>query len=195
MAQFAFPKNCSRILVRKRSGRARLCRADEFDSSAERRPTEMLQQIELGTFLRSDHFFGFRRQRQFKSEPLGKTLCGFGRESFEVIADKRPDIAYFGKVSLDFERPALEGGFAFPEQSVVAMNEQAVAVVFGGVIAEQPQINKIGGLGQEFERSKIAFVQRAGIGPNPANSTLFQKTNDLRPMPARVTEFDGESKV
>ena len=94
-----------------------------------------------------------------------------------------------------FERPAFERRFAFPEQFAVAMDVLAVAIVFGRVIAKQPQVEEIGRARQKFEWREIAFVQRTGVGPNPADAIFFQKTNDLRPMPAGMAEFDRETKI
>ena len=71
----------------------------------------------------------------------------------------------------------------------------AVVIVFGRIIAEQPQVKKIGGAGKKLEGRKIAFVERAGIGPNPADAALFQKSDDLRAMPTGVTKLNGESKI
>src|SRR3982074_1274565 len=75
------------------------------------------------------------------------------------------------------------------------MEMLALRVVFGGVIAEKPQINEIGRGGEELEWREIAFVQRAGIGPNPADPVFFQEPDVLGPMPAGIAEFDGETKI
>ena len=48
---------------------------------------------------------------------------------------------------------------------------------------------------QEFERREIAFVQAAGVGPNPADAVFLEKVNDLRTMPAGVTELDRKAEV
>ena len=53
-----------------------------------------------------------------------------------MIAREAPDVAHLREMSLDFERPAFKGGFAFPKQPVVAMDEEAILVVFGGVVAK-----------------------------------------------------------
>ena len=66
------------------------------------------------------------------------------------------------------------------------MEVLAVRVVFGGVIAEKTEVNEIGRGGQELERREIAFVQRARIGPDPADSMFFHETDVLGPMPARI---------
>jgi hypothetical protein len=68
---------------------------------------------------------------------MGEPLAGFGRETFEVIADECPNVAHFGKVTLDFKRPAFQSSLAFPKEFIVAMNEQAVAIVLRRVIAEE----------------------------------------------------------
>ena len=59
--------------------------------------------------------FGFRRQRQNETQTLSETLAGLGREPFEVIAGKCPDTPHVRKMSLNLQRPAFQGGFAFPE--------------------------------------------------------------------------------
>ena len=96
---------------------------------------------------------------------------------------------------LDLERPALERGFAFPKKFAVTMDALAGAIVFRGVIAEKPQIKEVGRARQEFERREIAFVQWAGIGPNPADAVLFQEADDLRTMPAGMAELDRKPEV
>ena len=75
------------------------------------------------------------------------------------------------------------------------MNEFAGVVIFGRVIAEQTQIKKIGRPRQEFERREIAFIERTGVGPNPANAVLFQQADDLRPVPAGMTKFNGKPET
>src|SRR5438477_13154198 len=109
-----------------------------------------------------------------------------------MVADERPRIANFPKVPLDFQRPAFERGFAFPKKLIVAVNEFSGAVIFCRVIAEQAQIKEIGRARQKSERREIALVERAGIGPNPADARLFEQANNLRPMPAGMTKFNRE---
>ena len=70
-----------------------------------------------------------------------------------------------------------------------------IAIVFGGVIAEKPQIKKIGRAREKFERREVPFVERTGVGPNPANAMFFQQADNLRPMPAGMTKFDRETKI
>jgi len=72
------------------------------------------------------------------------------------------------------------------------VNEFAGAVIFGRVIAEQTQIKQIGRPRQKFERRKIAFIERTGVGPNPTDAVLFQQSDDLWPVPASVTKFNGK---
>jgi len=75
------------------------------------------------------------------------------------------------------------------------MNPLALAIVFGGVIAQKPQIEEVRRAGEEFERREITLVQRAGVGPNPANAVLFQEANDLRAVPAGMAKFDGKAEA
>ncbi len=75
------------------------------------------------------------------------------------------------------------------------MNEFAGAIILGRVIAEQTQVKKIGRPGQKFERRKIAFIERTGVGPNPTDAILFQQPNNLGPMPASVTKFNGKPET
>ena len=139
--------------------------------------------------------FRFGRQGQNKPQTLGEALAGFRRKSFEVIANKRPDGAHFGKMSPDLERPTVKRSFAFPQQFLVAMDMPAIDIVFGRIIAKQPQIEKVGRAWQEFERGKISFVKWSGVRPDPANTMLFQKPNELWPMPAGVTKFNREAEL
>ena len=75
------------------------------------------------------------------------------------------------------------------------MNEFAIAIIFGGVIAEQAHIEKIGSTRLEFKRGQIALIQGGGIGPDPANPIFLEKPDDLRPVPAEMTKLDGKPKV
>src|SRR5207253_3300838 len=63
------------------------------------------------------------------------------------------------------------------------------------VISKQPQIEKIRSARQKFERCKISFVERSGIRPHPANAMLFQKPDELWPMPSGMTKFDCETEI
>ena len=75
------------------------------------------------------------------------------------------------------------------------MDVATIDVVFGYVIAKQPQVKKISGARQKFEGRKVSFVERSGIGPDPADTTLFYKTNKLRPMPPRVAKLNGKTEI
>ena len=130
-----------------------------------------------------------------KPRRLRETLAGLGREAFEVVVHESPDAARIGQMPLDLERPALERGFAFPKKLAVTMDAPAVAIVFRGVIAEQAQIKEIGRARQEFEGREIAFVQRAGVGPNPADAVFLEKANELRTMPAGMAKLDRKTEI
>ena len=75
-----------------------------------------------------------------------------------MIAGECPDIAHFGKMPLNFKRPAVQRGFAFPKKLLVTMHVATVAIVLGRIVTEQTQIKKISGARQKFERGKI-FVR------------------------------------
>ena len=75
------------------------------------------------------------------------------------------------------------------------MHLPSINVVFRCIIAEQTQVEKIGSAREELEWRKVAFVERGGIGPNPADTIFFQKTDDLRSMPSGMTKFDRETKT
>ena len=75
------------------------------------------------------------------------------------------------------------------------MDVPAIDIVFGGVISKQTQIEKIRSARQKFERCKISFVEWSGIRPHPANAMLFQKPDELWPMPSGVTKFDCETEI
>lgn len=141
------------------------------------------------------NFFGLGWKGQFVTETLREALGGFGSEAFEVIADESPDVAHIAEMALDFERPAFERGFTFPEKLFVAMHVFAVAVVFGRVVAEQAEIKKIGGMRQKFKRRLVPLVERARVGPDPADAMFLQKADHLWPVPARMTKFNGKPKI
>ena len=82
---------------------------------------------------------------------------------------------------LNFYRPAFQGGFAFPQQFFVAMDMAAVHVVFCRVIAQQTEIKKISSAWQKFEWREVSLVKRRRIGPDPADTMLFQEPDKLRP--------------
>jgi hypothetical protein len=93
------------------------------------------EKTQLRLVLFGGELFRFRWQRKFVAEALSETLSRFRPEAFEMIADESPDVARFGKMTLDFQGPTFQRGLAFPKKLVVAMNEFPSAVVFGGVIA------------------------------------------------------------
>src|SRR2546421_11996878 len=119
-------------------------------------------------------FLGLGGQWQVVTEPLGKALAGLGSEAFEVITHKCPDAADFVEVAFDANRPAFESGLALPKKFFVAMKMLSIGAVFGGVIAEQPQIKKIGRAREKLEWSKVTFVERSGVGPNPTDTTFLK---------------------
>src|SRR5205814_1957200 len=57
------------------------------------------------------------------------------------------------------------------------------------------KVNEIGCGGQKLERRKIPFVQRTGIGPDPADPVFFQEPDVLGSMPAGIAEFDREPEI
>ena len=75
------------------------------------------------------------------------------------------------------------------------MQMPSIDAVFRGIVAEQTQIKKIGGAGEKFERRKIPFVERAGIGPDPTSAIFFQKADNLGSMPADMAKFNRETKI
>src|SRR5262249_16871386 len=75
------------------------------------------------------------------------------------------------------------------------MDVAAVDVVFGCVIAKQTQVKKISGARQKFEGRKVSLVERSGIGPDPAYTVLFHKSDKLRPMPARMAKLNRKSEI
>ena len=64
----------------------------------------------------------------------------------------------------------------------------------GNEMIEDPT-QKIGRPRQKLERRKIAFIERTGVGPNPANAILFQEANKLWPMPSGVTKFNRKAEI
>ena len=93
------------------------------------------------------------------------------------------------------KRPAVERGFPFPKQFAVAMDALAARIVFCQSVAEQAQIKKIGRDRLELEGRLVAFVQRAHVGPDPAEAMFLQQPDEMWPMPAGVAEFDRETKI
>src|SRR5215471_5085046 len=75
------------------------------------------------------------------------------------------------------------------------MRMASVDVVFGCVIAEQAEVQKISGAWQKFEGRKVSLVERSGIGPDPADTVLFHESNELRPMPAGVPKFNRKPEI
>src|SRR5947208_1492214 len=75
------------------------------------------------------------------------------------------------------------------------MNVAAIDVVLGYVIAKQTQVKEISGARQKFEGRKVSLVEWSGIGPDPANAIFFHQPNKLRPMPARVSKFNGKPEI
>src|SRR4029453_14724867 len=75
------------------------------------------------------------------------------------------------------------------------MDVPTIDTVFSRVIAKQTQIEKIRSARQEFERCKISFVKWSTVRPHPANAMLFQKPNELWPMPSGVTKFNREAEI
>ena len=75
------------------------------------------------------------------------------------------------------------------------MHEKTLAIVLGCIIAEQAQIKNIGRAREKFEWREIAFVQRTGVRPNPADAALLEQSDDLRPVPAGMAKLDREPKT
>ena len=96
---------------------------------------------------------------------------------------------------LDLERPTFDGSFSLPEQFLVTMDVLSIDIVFRCIIAEQAEIKKIRSEWQEFEGCEISFVKRRRIGPRPANMIFFQKMDELRAMPSRVSKFNREAEI
>ena len=75
------------------------------------------------------------------------------------------------------------------------MDMAAFKVVFGRVIAKQTQVEKISGAWEKLERRKVSLIQRSGIGPNPADTILFDQPDELWPVPASVPEFNRKPEI
>src|SRR5947209_818477 len=177
MDRLRFRKGCGRTSARRRSGSVVFAG----------------EEIELA-WIGGGGFFGGGKGK-VEAETLREALTRLGRKAFEVIVDEAPDAAGFVEMPLELEGPALERSLAFPKQFAVTMDMLAVGVVLRRVIAEKPQVDEVGGGGKEFERREIAFVESAGIGPNPADSIFFHEANVLRPMPAGMAKLDGEAEI
>ena len=152
------------------------------------------EKLQLGTVLLRRRLGRFCGQLQIEAKALGQSPAGVGRESLEMIANERPDVSHLRKVTFDPEGPAIERCFPLPQQLFVTMQMFPVRTVFGGIIAQQTEIEKIRRPGQELKRRQVALVERSGVGPDPADPVFLEQTDDLRPVPSRVPEFDGESE-
>ena len=75
------------------------------------------------------------------------------------------------------------------------MDMAAINVVFGSIIAKQTQVEKVSGAWEKFERRKVSLVKRSGICPDPADTVLFYKPDELRPVPTCVAEFDRKTEI
>ena len=71
----------------------------------------------------------------------------------------------------------------------------AIPIVFGGVVAQQTDVKKIGCARLKFERRQISLVQGGSIGPNPTDPIFLEELNELRPMPSGMTKLNGEPEV
>ena len=70
-----------------------------------------------------------------------------------------------------------------------------VDVVLGRVIAQQPQVQQVSRARQKFEWREISLVKRRSVRPDPADTILFQQPDELRPMPAGMTKFNGKPEI
>ena len=199
-------RRCIHTLARRRFVKspvtASLCEAAEVPWNAlSASPTRARYRLAASLRKRSSWpdsgrcFLQGRRERQFVSETLASRWARFRREAFEMIVHKGPDAPHILKMSLDFQGPAFQRGFAFPEQFPVAMHALAVPIIFRRVVAEEPHVEKVGRVRPKFERREIAFVQGTGVGPDPADTMFFQQPDDLRTMPAGMTKLDREPKI
>src|ERR671930_401208 len=75
------------------------------------------------------------------------------------------------------------------------MDVPAVDIVFCCIIAKQSEIEKVGRAWQKFERRKISFIKWSGVRPHPANAMLFQKPDELWPMPSRMAKFNCKPEI
>src|SRR4029453_7874233 len=75
------------------------------------------------------------------------------------------------------------------------MDVATIDVVFGCVIAKQPQVKKISGARQKFEGGKVSLIERGCIRPDPADAVLFHQPNKLWPVPASVAKFNGKPEI
>lgn len=152
------------------------------------------KEIELRLVPLGNRFLGFRRQGQLKPEASGEALTRLRRESLKVVAHKREHASHFGQMSFDSKSPAFQRGFPFPKQFSVAVEMTAIGVIFRGIIAQQSEVKEIGRTRQKFEWRQVTFIQRTGVGPDPADVIFFEQPNDLRAVPSAMAEFDREPK-
>src|SRR5205085_4614913 len=151
------------------------------------------EQVELAR-IGARGFFGGGK-RKLEAEALRQPLAGLGRKTFEVVVHESPNASRFAEVPLDLESPAFKRGFAFPEQLAVAMEMLAVGIVFRRVITQEPQVNEVGRVRKKLKGGEVAFVERARVGPDPADAMFFEEADVLRAMPARMAELDGEPEI
>lgn len=151
------------------------------------------KKIELTRIGRCRLFGG--REGKIKSEPVSEAPACLRRETFEMVVHETPDAASLRQMPLNLQRPTLQRGLAFPKKFPVAMDPLAARIVLRRVITQEPEIKKVGRAREEFEGRKIAFVQWARVGPDPADAVFFQETDDLRPVPAGMTKLYGKAKI
>ena len=135
------------------------------------------------------------RERQLKPKAPGEPLSRFRGEPLIMIAHESPDAPHPGEMPLNFHGPAFQSGFPLPQELPVLVKMSSVGIVFGGVVAQQAQVNEIGGQRQKFEGGEISLIERAGISPDPADAIILQQADDVGAMPAGMSKLDGETKV
>lgn len=112
-----------------------------------------------------------------------------------MIIGEYPDAANLVQMPLDAQCPAIERRFPLPEQLAITMDPLAVAIVLVQCVTEQTKVKKVGRNRLELEGRLVAFVQGAGVGPNPADAVFFEQVNNGALVPARMTELNREPKI
>src|SRR4030095_3933720 len=126
---------------------------------------------------------------------LGEALAGLRGKAFIMVVGERPDTPDFIELPLDAQGPAIECRFPFPEQFVIAMDAQPTPIVFRQRVAQQAEVKKIRRDWLKLEWCLVALIERAHIGPHPANAMFLEEANEVRSMPAGVAKFDREAKI
>ena len=209
-ARFGFRKSCSLILERTRFVGWGSDQARPHAKGTEVTKLIIFSLCFFGSVVRAaGYIIGPRKNRagrdwrrplrrggkgELEAEPMRKALaCLWRRNLRNGCSRMSRRFARVGQVPLDLERPAIEGCFAFPKK--LCRND--------GSVRRRDRIswrNHREGADRgnrscpaEIRTARDCVRSTAGVGPNPTDTVFFEKMNELRAMPAGMTELDRET--